>query len=810
MRGILLGAAAFAALTAGVAAPAHAELKPAAEVLAGTERQGGLLPVHVDADSGRVLLELPAPGEDGLLGRFLHVSAVETGLGSAPVGIDRARSSGGRVLAFRRIGSKVIAEVENLRFRAAGAPDLERQSVENSFAVSTIWTGDVAARTASGGVLVDISSFLVRDDLGLAAALKGEGGFKLEDKLSVADTNFVKVFPENVELRGRLTFTSSEPGREVSNITPVSGNLTIAVRHSFLPLPEPGYQPRRFDPRAGSFGTQVVDFGAPLGQPLVYELANRFRLEKTDPAAASSPVRDPIVFHIDPSAPEPVRTALYEGVSWWSDAFAAAGLIDAFRVEYLPEDADPLDARYNVVNWVNRATRGWSYGQTVTDPRTGEIVTGTVLLGSLRVRQDLMIFEALVGANLTGTGDPNDPVTAALARIRQLGAHEVGHALGFAHNFAGSGQGRYSVMDYPAPRIALVDGRPDITDAYGVGIGRWDEFAVDWLYGADNEAEAAEVMQAGLAEGLRFVSDADARGLGAAHPAGSLWDDFDDPVAELRRMLDVREAAVAQFGPQALGAGQPLSQLKRAFVPIWLLHRYQVEAAGKLLGGVDYRYALRGDGTGAASAVPGVAQRDAMQALLAALDADALTVPDAVLPYLSAGYSGDYDRQTAIEIMPTLGAAVFDPLQAAEVAAAVPLDVLLAPERLARLESQHAADADVPGPLDVVDAVIDTGFDFDGADARQAAVQRRIATVAALSVARTAANDKLGPALSFALTDRLEQLADRLETRGDSAQASWQRGLAELLRDPDALREAIAKRKLIPDIPPGMPIGSLN
>ncbi|HYZ49075.1 MAG TPA: zinc-dependent metalloprotease, partial [Sphingomonas sp.] len=635
----------FAALllaSALLAGPALA-LDPPAKVLAGTTAQAGLIPLNVDRKSGRLLATLPAPDAEGVSGRFIYTSALETGLGSAPLGLDYALNSGSRLLVFRRVGKKVVAEIENPRFRASGASADEQAGVRRSFATSTIWMGDVAAENADGSFLVDLSGFVARDDLGIARRLKEQegGDYKLVPELSVADPNAARAFPKNVELVGRLTFTSAKPGPEVENIAPADGNVTLIVRHSLIALPEPGYVPRRRDPRAASIATQVVDFGAPLGSQIVYELATRFRLEKTDPNAARSPVKKPIVFYIDRAAPEPIRTALVEGVAWWREAFDAAGLVDAFRVEILPAGVDPLDIRYNVVNWVNRATRGWSYGQPIADPRTGEIVKGQVLLGSLRVRQDMIIYQALVGAGLTGSGDPNDPIAAALARIRQLGAHEVGHALGFAHNFAASTQGRYSVMDYPAPRVRLVDGKPDLTDAYGVGIGPWDKFMVAWLYGARTDADAAPVMTAGLAQGLRFVPDQDARAADAAHPLGSLWDDAADPVAELRRVMGVRQAAVARFGPAALKAGDPQSQLRRAFVPIWLLHRYQVEAASKLLGGVDFTYAVNGDGTGEAKPVAPARQREALDALLDTLSPAALTVPAQLLPNLSAGWSGD-------------------------------------------------------------------------------------------------------------------------------------------------------------------------
>jgi hypothetical protein len=803
---LLLAAAALAAPVPALA------IDPPAQVLAGTTQQTGLLPVHVDPRGGRILLSLPAPGEDGVSARFLYAASLETGLGSASLGLDRALSGGARILAFRRVGRRIVAEIENPRFRATGSGAEERQGVRHSFAQSTIWMGDIAAETADGRLLIDIAPFLVRDEMNIARALREQenGDYRLVPELSVADANFVRVFPRNIELAGRLTFVSPRPGPEVGNIVPVAGNASFVVRHSLIALPEPGYQPRRFDPRAGSFGMQVVDFAAPLGSPLVYELANRFRLDKVDPAAPRSPVRNPIIFHIDRAAPEPIRTALREGVAWWREAFDAAGFVDAFRVELLPDGADPLDIRYNVVNWVNRATRGWSYGQIIADPRTGEIVKGQVLLGSLRVRQDLIIYQALVGARLTGTGDPNDPITAALARIRQLAAHEVGHAIGLAHNFAGSVQGRYSVMDYPAPRVTLVNGVPDIGDAYGVGLGRWDRFAVDWLYGARTDAEAAPRMQAALAEGLRYVADNDARPADAAHPVGSLWDDAADPVAELDRMMAVRAAAVARFGPNAINPGEPASALRRAFVPIWLLHRYQVEAAAKLLGGVDFAYAVAGDGHGEARIVPAPDQRRALDSLLATLAPSALTVPPAILPSLSAGWSGEDDRQNDIEIFPTAGGPVFNPLAATETGAAVTLAGLLAPQRLNRLELQNQADPASPSAHETIDRLIAQVF-ASPRDQASAGVQRRIATTTALALARVQRDAALSATVSLALSERLARLAAQLvRAPGGGVHADWSRGLGRLLADREALGAALADPRRLPRIPPGMPIGGAS
>jgi hypothetical protein len=790
-----------------LATTSMAAAQPAAPVpaLQNTTLENGLLPVHVDRKGGRILLSLPAPDREGVAGRFIYVSALETGLGSAPIGLDRALSGGSKILVFRRLGKKVVAEIENSRFRASTGTPAEQAGVRESFAYSTLWMGDIASETPDGRLLVDVSSFLTRDEMGIAQAMKERGGdFRLASDLSVADPNSVRVFPRNIEMEGRLTFISAAPTQEVSNIAPSTGNVSFVVRHSLIALPEPGYQPRRFDPRAGSFGTQVVDFSQPLGKPIVYQLANRFRLEKLDPAAPRSRVKKPITFYIDRAAPEPIRTALFEGVAWWRDAFDAAGYIDAFKVEMLPEGVDPLDIRYNVVNWVNRATRGWSYGQAIDDPRTGEIIKGQVLLGSLRVRQDMLIFEGLVGADKVGTGGPNDPAQAALARIRQLGAHEVGHALGFAHNFGASQQGRYSVMDYPAPRVNLVNGEPDLSDAYGVGIGRWDKFAVDWLYGADTEEEARATMEAGLREGLRYVAEADARPASAAHPYGGLWDDAADPVGELRRMMDVRRAAVSRFGPRALGAGEPVANLRRKFVPIWLLHRYQVESAVKMIGGVEFGYALRGDASEAARPVTAAQQRQALDALLSTLSPEALTVPAQLLPHLSLGWSGDPDRQETIEVFRTAGSSVFDPLAASEVAAAVTLNALLVPDRLNRLEVQHGADQGVPSPAQIFDRLIDRVM-MPTRDSAAAAVQARVATTTVLALARLQRDASLSPAIALALSERLQRLGTQL-TRGRGA--DWSRGLGRLLLDREALQAALADPRRVPQIPPGMPIGS--
>ena len=763
-----------------------------------------LLRVKPDATSGKIIATLPKPDAEGVSGRYIYLSQLETGLGSAPIGLDRAAPGGSRILVFRRLGKKVAAEIENHKFIASSGTSDEQRAVRESFATSTIWMGEVDAGNKDGSFTVDLASFLARDDLGIAQAVKrgGGGDFRFVPELSAADPNFVKLFPNNAEFAARLTFRSDEPTAEVNNIIPGSDTLSLIVRHSLIALPGPGYVPRT-DPYGYSIARQRLDFSAPLGASIVSDVANRFRLEKLDPAAARAPVKKPIIFYIDPGAPEPIRTALRDGVDWWRAAFDAAGFVDAFRVDILPEGADPLDVRYNVVNWVNRATRGWSYGAAIDDPRTGEIIKGSVLLGSLRARQDMLIFQALVGAGLTGSGDPNDPISAMLGRLRQLGAHEVGHAIGLNHNFASSSQGRYSVMDYPAPRLGVDANGVSLRDAYGVGVGPWDRWAVRWLYGARTDAEARPIVAQARAQGLRFVADNDARPVGTGHPEGAIWDDFSDAVAELNRMMEVRRLAVARFGEGAIRNGESLSGLRRAFVPLWLLHRYQVEATAKYVGGVNFPYALAGEGA-RPSAVPGPTQHAAMAALLSTLTPEALSVPQHLQLLLSVGFGGNSDRQTDIEIMPTAGGPVFDPLKATEVGAVHTLNALLAPERLNRLEFQHAADPSVPAPSALIDRVIERSF-----AATDREVGRRIATTAALSLARVQRNAALSPTLSLALSSRLERLAKQLSRgRGRDDEQDWSRGLAALLEDNEALDKAIADPARLPRVPPGMPIGS--
>ncbi len=761
--------------------------------------QDALVPVAAGQQDGKILLTLPRQDADGIAGRFLYVAQIETGIGSSATGVDRGAPLRNGIIRFRRAGGKVIAELENTTFVALSGSPAQQASVANSFTNATLWVGDIASTEKDGSFKFDFAPFLAMDHFGFAQGL-GDG-YALLPNRSVADPAKVRIFPDNVEFSALLSFAANKPAPELRNVSPTGPDIALWVRHSLVRLPEIP-MPIRHDPYDYIINVPQYDFSVPLGHGMLRKIASRHRLEKIDPDAARSRVKKPIVYYIDPAAPPAIRKALAEGVAWWAAAFDAAGYVDAFRVEELPANIDPLDMRYNVVNWVNRATRGWAYGSSIVDPRTGEILKGSVMLDSLRAQQDMLIFQALVGAGLSGTGDPNDPVEAALARIRQLGAHEVGHTLGFQHNFAASTQERYSVMDYPAPRVTLANGKLDISNAYGTGVGEWDKFTVRYLYAATDE-EARQMAQEAQAKGYRFVSDNDSRPISTGNPEGALWDDFADPVAELDRVINVRQAALARFNIDAIPAGQDLASLRRAFVPIWLLHRFQVEATAKSLGGVITPSALAGDKVDVKN-VPAERQTAALDGLINALSVEVLTVPARLQPMLSYAQGDDGDYATQIEIMPTAGGPAFDTLRATEIGAVHVLDSLLDPQRLNRLDMQHATNAAIPSPTQVIARLIaeaDKG-------ATAGAVGRRIATTIALDLARTAREKGLARSISLQLNGKLLAWAERLKSsRGSDEGADWRRGLGALLLDQSALAAATADRSLLPQVPPGMPIG---
>jgi hypothetical protein len=681
----------------------------------------GFLPLHWDDKGGKLYLEIRELNAD-----MLYFDSLPYGTGSNDLGLDRGQVSRANLVRFERFGPKILLMQPNEFFRSSAHDPAERLAVLQSFPESILASFTVAAENVSGGtataVLVDATDFFLRDAHGVSDALNNakQGSYKLGAARSAIAIDATKVFPKNTEVEAVLTFASDMPvrGSFVGEVAPDSHALTLREHQSFLELPPSGYTPRRYDPRSGYFQFEFRDYAAALGAPLDQRFIVRHRLIKQDPTCAQScAALKPIQYYVDRGAPEPIRSALVEGARWWDQAFQAAGWAPGtFKVDVLPEGADPMDARYNIIQWVHRFTRGWSYGHPLADPRTGEIIKGNVTLGSLRGRQDYLIAEALLSPYVTGkkiTPD-NDPMLAmALARTRQLSAHETGHTLGLAHNFAASAVAHesaesVSVMDYPHPWITLdKNGIPDLSAAYAVNIGLWDKVAIDYGYrqfadGSNESAQLEAILSGAAKSGLVYITDEDARPAGSAHPHAHLWDNGPDAADELTRIMKIRAAALARFSENAIPAGAPLAQLEDTLVPLYLMHRYQCEAAVKLIGGLDYRYQVRGDGQMNAAIVSPEEQRKALRAVIKTLSAETLTLPEPLLKLFPPRPPG-FERSR--ESLRSQTGLTFDPIAAAESAADLTLASLFNAERAARL-IEYNRRADAPSLGEVIDAAL--------------------------------------------------------------------------------------------------------
>ncbi len=784
----------------------------------------GFFDLYWDEGEGKLFWEIDAWGTE-----FLYQVSLPTGLGSNPVGLDRGQLGGTYILKAERVGPTVLLVEPNYRYRARTTNRDEIRAVEEAFAPSTHWGFSAAARTGER-ILVDATDFFLRDAHGVAKRLKdaGQGTFKLDRQRTVFYLPRTKAFPLNTEVETSLTFTSDDPGSLVRRTAASGEAVTLRQHHSLVKLPDSGYMPRRADHRVGSFGITFYDYATAIDEPLAVRWIARHRLQKKDPQAERSEPVEPIVYYVDPGTPEPIRSALTEGASWWNEGFEAAGFINAFRVQVLPEGADPMDLRYNVIHWTHRSTRGWSYGSSVVDPRTGEILKGNVNLGSLRLKQDFLLGRGVTGVTPPGgssfglcdlAGGPSfdylaqvaegsDPVEMALARVRQLSAHEVGHTLGFSHNYIASTYGRASVMDYPAPLVRITaDGRLDLAEAYAVGIGEYDKFAAKWAYsefppGTDEEAALEQIVQDGLRRGIRFLTDRDARPAGGAHPLAALWDNGDDPIAMLRHEMEVRRIGLASFSEHVLRPGDPMASLEEVLVPLYLHHRYQVEAAAKNIGGADYSFALRGDGQTPITIVPPATQLAALDAVLETITPEALAIPERILAMIPPraffmGSGETFSKRTS----PTL-----DALGAAASAAQLTLDFIFQPQRMARLVEFHARDPNNPSLETVVQRVrAATWRAGPPRDGYHAAVQRTVQRVVLDRLIDQAGSTENTPQVRAILTAQIAELGERLASL--RAPSPHQRLALGDIRRWQARPEGVTSRSAPPSLPSGSPIG---
>ena len=783
------------------------------EKTSGFTKLDGYFPLYWDAAAGTLWLEIPAFGTD-----VLYASALSAGLGSNDIGLDRGQLGTTAVVRFERVGPKILMVQPNLDYRVVTDNPYERRAMEEAFAKSTLW-GFTAAAESNGRVLVDLSDFLLRDTHGIAQRLR-PATYRLDRTRSVINMERTKAFPKNTEMDATLTFVTDAPGPgpgqqggRINDVTPSAEAITLGLHHSFLELPGPGYEPREYDPRSGFFGMTYRDYSTPLGTSMIKRFANRHRLHKKDPRAAVSEAVEPIVYYLDRGTPEPIRTALLEGARWWNQAFEAAGYRNAFQVEIMPEGADMLDARYNVIQWVHRSTRGWSYGASIEDPRTGEIIKGHVTLGSLRVRQDYMIAEGLLSPYANGTETPPVLAEMALARLRQLSAHEVGHTIGIAHQYYNSTHGQISVMDYPHPFVQLrPDGTLDLSRAYANSIGEWDKVAVRWGYQdfppdmpeAQQKAALDRIIADAEAKDLRFMTNQDSD----LTPQADQWALGHDMNAELERMLQVRRTALQRFGENAIQRGTPLAMLEETLVPLYMHHRYQVEATASAIGGQRYNYALRGYTSGdPVKWVPAAEQRAALDTILSLLRPSELALPKSIIDRIPPRPSG-FGRTR--ELFPRFTGGAFDPITPAMVAAQHAISQILTASRAARLVTQHAIDPTLPGLTDVLKRVVDATFAANGSNSYEAEIARAVQRVVVEQLMALAGNADMPQVRAEA-----QKVLTDVGVRSGQASVSSQPAAAaahHLLLASDIKRflerpmEPV-RPSALPQPPPGAPIG---
>ncbi len=764
-------------------------------------RVDGFFPYYWDEAAGKLWIEI-AP--DRWNQEFLYVTALSTGVGSNDLGLDRGRPADTMIVRWERSGPKAMLVHRNHGYRASSSNADERLAVEEAFAQSVLWGGTIE-KAQSGSLLVDATSLLVRDafDVGTALGASRQNAFKLDPARSAIYPPRTKNFPKNSEFEATLTFAGDQPNAFLRGVAPTLEAVTVRGHHSFVALPEPGYEPRAFDIRSGYLGISYMDYAAPIAEPIRKRFIARHRLR----------AGGKIAYYLDRGAPEPIRTALLEGARWWSQAFEAAGFRDAFQVELLPDGVDPLDVRYNVIQWVHRSTRGWSYGSSVIDPRTGEIIKGKVTLGSLRVRQDFLIAEGLLAPYEEGKALNPAMEKMALARLRQLSAHEVGHTLGLMHAYSSSMQSRASVMDYPHPLARISGpGAPDLSSAYTDGIGEWDKIAIDYGYrefagGKDDVSALSKILDRAHARGFYFLSDEDARPSGSASPKAHLWDNGSNAVDELSRLLSLRARVLDRFGENNIRPGTPMALLEEVLVPAFLMHRYQTEAAAKALGGLDYRHALRGDGQTALMPVPAAEQRRALETLLATLEPSFLTVPERMLKLIPPRPPEMYSRNR--ETFPARTGLTFDPVAAAETSASITIELLLHPERSARLVQYHARDMQSPSLEEVAERILTMTWKSKRASGLGAEVQRAVESLVldrAMALANTPAAGSQVQAVMHAKLREFRTWAIEQAKAAAPSQRAHLEFAAERVRkfEIDPGRITIPRA---PEPPPGQPIG---
>lgn len=764
----------------------------------------GFFTFYYDSSNDKVFLEV-----ENLNDEFLYVSSLSEGIGSNDIGLDRGQLGGERVVKFQKAGNKLLLIQPNLNYRAITDNIEEKKSVKEAFAKSVLH-GFIIKETKKGKFLVDATSFFMQDAHGVARRLAGnqQGNYALDKSKSAFNLERTKAFPKNVEFDVMLTFKGNPKGYNIMSVTPTASLVTVHQHHSFVELPDNNYKPRVFDPRSGSFSMSYMDYAVPVNESITKRFITRHRLQKKYPNAAISAAVEPIIYYLDRGTPEPIRSALLDGARWWNQAFEAIGYKDAFQVKMLPKDADPLDVRYNVIQWVHRSTRGWSYGGSVSDPRTGEIIKGHVSLGSLRIRQDFLIAQALQAPYAKNDTDDQFALEMALARIRQLSAHEVGHTIGLAHNFAASSRGRSSVMDYPHPMLILKNGKIDFSKAYDTKIGDWDKISIAYSYQDFKENEKqqlTDLLDDAFKNGARFISDQDARPAGSAHAFAHLWDNGHNVAEELENVLSIRKKAIENFSADNIKTNEPYSVLEDVFVPLYFFHRYQTEAVSKVVGGLDYTYAIKGSNPLIVEMIDGKTQREALQAVLRTLDVKEIGIPKNTLKLFPPRAMG-YGRSR--ESFKSKVGVAFDPFGAVETASSMTLSLLLHPQRVTRLVQHKSLDKNQLGLTEVLDNLINQTIKKTQEDSYYQELQNIVNVQVLNELFALSANNSMYIQVNAIVNLKIDEIYGYLRIAADKGiQLTYNQQMLRMIND---FKKNPTKFKKIrtPKIPDGSPIGN--
>lgn len=752
-----------------------------------------------DEKTGKVKLHV-----EHLDTEFIYINSLAGGVGSNDIGLDRGKLNKTRIVKFIKRGNKLLLIQPNQKYRANSDNNEEVEAVRQAFARSVLWGFDITS-TKDGRYTIDITDFLLDDSNGIIKTLKNkkQGSYKLDKTRCAIEKDQLFSFPKNIEFESILTFKGDASGSYIRSVTPSDDAVTVVQHQSFVALPDSKYTPRVYHPYSGFNNISYYDYATPIESSMNKKFIARHRLEKTNPGSALSTAKEPIVYYVDSGCPEPVKSALIEGASWWNQAFTAAGFKDAFIVKELPVDAHPLDVRYNVIQWVHRSTRGWSYGASVVDPRTGEIIKGHVSLGSLRVRQDFMIAQGILSPYTSGREDHKPMKEMALARLRQLSAHEVGHTIGLSHNFAASINNRASVMDYPHPYITLDGDKIDLSNAYDDKIGAWDKRTIAYGYAEfDEDTNEEEGLEAILKEtkrmGLYYMSDEDARPMGGAHPLAHLWDNGSDPIEELKRISILRQHTLNKFGADNLASGTPYSEAEKVIVPVYLMHRYQIEAVSKIIGGVEYNYAVKGFEEPINKPVSEPVQNSAMQVLLGTMDAEKLAIPQAALNILLPSAKGYGRSRESFDAQTNL---VFDPMTSAEALSNFVLTLMLHPDRLARLNQQ---DVSLSAYLDAIeDRLFLPEASQDGYRDQLAMIPQKLYVI---HLIKLATNEKIDKQIVAMAQLKLSDVMSSVRNTTTDAWKAHNLYLKKMLNSLNTKPELLDLPGMA-EMPPGSPIG---